>query len=350
MSRRGLTRNIHAVAPRETADRWMLMGAFALGAGGGVALKLLGAGPFISALFAAAVLVAYAVGTYYATHLRLEPEAIGDNCYYLGFLFTLTSLSVTLYFVVEAGAESRADLIPEVISGFGVALSSTIMGVFLRVLMMQFRIDLVARDKETRLELDMAARSLREEMSRSIRHVKSFTIESVQHAQEREEAMRRHTDAMLADVRDQMRQTAQHMRDAMQKSTDEQTAASLAAIQQQSLAATLELKATIQDASIAILDSAKTAFDALNAETNRVSGFRAVISDEIDQLASTVTSATAQIKGQIKAQSQDISASYQAAADNLPAPRAGAKPAPSTEELQRKFLGLLGARRQTQDD
>ncbi len=78
----------------------------------------------------------------------LGAEVIGDNSYYLGFLFTLTSLAVTLYFVVDVAAEDRAFAHPEVISGFGVALVSTLVGVFIRVLMMQFRLDLVARERE----------------------------------------------------------------------------------------------------------------------------------------------------------------------------------------------------------
>lgn len=80
----------------------------------------------------------------------MDAETIGDNSYYLGFLFTLTSLAVTLYFVIEAGSET-ARLIPEIISGFGVALSSTIVGVFLRVLMLQLKVDVETRERRVRL-------------------------------------------------------------------------------------------------------------------------------------------------------------------------------------------------------
>ena len=34
-------------------------------------------------------------------------EIIGDNCYYLGFVFTLTSLAVTLYLLHKIGDVER---------------------------------------------------------------------------------------------------------------------------------------------------------------------------------------------------------------------------------------------------
>lgn len=294
------------MAPRETLDRMLLLAAFLAGAGGGIALKLLGAHPIVSALFAAVVLIAYAVATYSTTHLQLEPEAIGDNCYYLGFLFTLTSLSVTLYFVVEAGADRRADLIPEVISGFGVALSSTIMGVFLRVLMMQFRVDIVVREQQSRLELDMAARDLREEMARGLRQFKSFSIEALQLAQERETAMRTQTDALLTETHEQMRRSAALVHETIQTATREQTAASMTAIREQAGVAMHEVTAAIQDASIAMLDSASTAFEALNAEKGAVTSFRVNVSEEIGRLSKSLAEASLQMSLQSERMAQAL--------------------------------------------
>ena len=254
---RVMNRRIHDVAPQDSWDRALLLIAFLAGVGGGILLKLSGAHPFWGAGFAALVLCVYAAATYYTTQLRIEPEAIGDNCYYLGFLFTLTSLAVTLYFVVQSGAEDRAQLIPEVISGFGVALSSTIAGVFLRVLMMQFRVDLVARERQTRTELDMASRDLREEMARSVRQIKSFTIEALQHASEREEAMRRTTAAMVTDIREQMGQTTAIVNDALREAAQAQTAAAVTAIRD-----------SVTEAAQGLLHSAQAAETGLEADAS----------------------------------------------------------------------------------
>lgn len=254
---RNPSRRMHDVSPRQTRDRVVLLLAFAAGTLGGIALKLAGVHPLWSAGFAALVLCVYAAVTYFTTHLRIDPEVIGDNCYYLGFLFTLTSLSVTLYFVVEAGAADRSQLIPEVISGFGVALSSTIMGVFLRVLMMQFRADLVARERETRLELDMAARELRDEMARGLRQIKAFTLESLQHAGEREEAMRRTTAAMIVDIREQMAQTTAIVNEALREAAQAQAASAVNAIRD-----------SVSDAAQGLIRSAQSAEAGLEADAN----------------------------------------------------------------------------------
>ena len=227
MARSYRSQRIHDVTSRESWDKIVLGLAFAAGVGGGLALKLSSAHPFIAAAFSAAVLCLYALIAYLSTSLRLEPEVIGDNSYYLGFLFTLTSLAVTLYFVVEAGAEQRAQLIPEVISGFGVALVSTIVGVFIRVLMMQFRLDLVARERETRMEMDEVGRRLRVELSQTLERVKAFTVESLQHSAERESEFRRATDVLVKGTQTALQDTARFLREETVKVFTDQSAAAI---------------------------------------------------------------------------------------------------------------------------
>ena len=99
--------------------------AFLVGTIGGVALKLAEAPALLTAGFAAAVLVAYALFSYAATRLRLDTETIGDNCYYLGFLLTLSSLSATLYQLTQS--DQQAELMRSIIAGFGVALISMVL-------------------------------------------------------------------------------------------------------------------------------------------------------------------------------------------------------------------------------
>lgn len=229
---------LHGASPRAALDSLPLALAFLVGTIGGIALKLTGAPALLTAGFAAAVLVGYAVFSYAATRLRLDTETIGDNCYYLGFLFTLTSLAVTLYFVVEAAPERRADLIPQVISGFGVALSSTIVGVFLRVLMMQLRVDLDLRERRTRIELDEAARRFRTELGVSLGRVKNFSTESLQHASEREDRMREAMDRLLAQMQVELLKSAGEFGPALRDSVRAQTDQVMA-----------EVAATVRDSS-----------------------------------------------------------------------------------------------------
>jgi hypothetical protein len=76
-----------------TLDRWLLAAAFVGGAGGTLLLKALAAPAWAPACFAAGIILAYAALTYRVPAARLEPEQIGDNAYYLGFVLTLCSLA-----------------------------------------------------------------------------------------------------------------------------------------------------------------------------------------------------------------------------------------------------------------
>lgn len=153
-------------AHREALDTWLLIGAFATGISSAVVLKVLGLPPYVPAIAAGLVIILYAIATYTSSAARLEPEQIGDNCYYLGFCITLASLAYTLYALGSAGTD--AALLGDVISGFGVALSSTVVGVMARVVLLQFRVDLAARDKEARSELNQVVRLFGAEMQKSV--------------------------------------------------------------------------------------------------------------------------------------------------------------------------------------
>lgn len=191
---------MHDVDPKEGLDRAAFILAFVVGVIGGILLKVLGAHPFITAAYAAIILIAYAASAWIGGRLKIEPEAIGDNCYYLGFLFTLASLSYTLYQMsAPSGTVGKPINIPEVISGFGVALSSTIVGVFLRVLMMQMRPDFVAKDRAVRADLNRAFADFRRDLSGTLSQMKAFSTESVQYAAERDERLRVSTEKFVDD-------------------------------------------------------------------------------------------------------------------------------------------------------
>ena len=64
----------------------------------------------------------------YIAFCGTRADIIGDNIYYLGFLLTLVSLAYTLYKFTSADAE-----IDQIIKNFGIALSTTLIGVVGRV-------------------------------------------------------------------------------------------------------------------------------------------------------------------------------------------------------------------------
>ena len=94
--------------------------------------------------------------------LRLRDDQSGDNLYYMGFLFTLTSLGVSLYqFTASRAAE-------EIVQNFGIAIGSTITGIGLRVIFNQMRRDPIEVERMMRLELAEAARRVRRELDSTV--------------------------------------------------------------------------------------------------------------------------------------------------------------------------------------
>lgn len=101
---------------------------------------------------------AYAFGMLFFANLRLRDDQAGDNVYYLGFLYTLTSIGVSLYqFTGAASAD-------EIVSNFGIAISSTIAGLSLRIAINQMRSDPAQVERIARHELSAASRRLRQEL------------------------------------------------------------------------------------------------------------------------------------------------------------------------------------------
>ena len=103
------------------------------------------------------VMVGYAV-LLGARLFRLRDDQSGDNLYYMGFLFTLTSLAVSLYQFSAAGSAEQ------IVQNFGIAIASTIAGITLRILFNQMRRDPVEIEATARMELAEASRRVKREL------------------------------------------------------------------------------------------------------------------------------------------------------------------------------------------
>jgi hypothetical protein len=89
---------------------------------------------------------------------RLRDDQSGDNLYYMGFLFTLTSLAVSLYQFSAAGSAEQ------IVQNFGIAIASTIAGITLRIMFNQMRRDPVEVEATARMELAEASRRVKREL------------------------------------------------------------------------------------------------------------------------------------------------------------------------------------------
>jgi hypothetical protein len=112
------------------------------------------------------VMLAYAWLVFQVPRLRVRLDQAGDNAYYLGLLFTLMSMAFALYEFGTAVSDVNGN-IPEqsgaqqIIANFGIALASTITGIFLRVAFHQMRIDPADVESVTRIELADASKKVK---------------------------------------------------------------------------------------------------------------------------------------------------------------------------------------------
>jgi hypothetical protein len=108
-------------------------------------------------------LLAYAFFVWRVPKFRIREDQLGDNCYYLGFLYTLTSLAYALW-VFATRPDDKLQVV-EIVGSFGLALASTIVGILLRVFINQQRRDVVENEQEARRALTEAVSDLRSQLA-----------------------------------------------------------------------------------------------------------------------------------------------------------------------------------------
>jgi len=144
-----------------------------------------------------------------ATKLRTDVAA--DNVYYLGFLYTLTSLAVALSF----------DDPDTILANFGVAIVSTLIGIAARVGLNQLRVDPTDIEEASRLELADATRKVRVELQETVRQLTDFRNLSLQVLTEGYEEVQKNVENIstnvLKSVEDLVEQSAEPLSELVQK-------------------------------------------------------------------------------------------------------------------------------------
>jgi hypothetical protein len=156
-----------------------------------ITAKLSGIGPLYVTFVPIGGMLLYALTITLARRLRLRDDQSGDNLYYMGFLFTLTSLGASLY---QFSATNAAE---EIVQNFGIAIGSTIAGIGLRVILNQMRRDPIEVERMMRLELAEAARRVRRELDSSVVEFGYFRRSAQQSAVDSFKAMNESFDAQL---------------------------------------------------------------------------------------------------------------------------------------------------------
>lgn len=116
-------------------------------------LKSFDVAPFITVGVPVSLIFIYCGLAWRAPLFYIREDLIGDNAYYLGFLYTLSSLAYALWrFQINQGGDPA-----DIIGSFGVALWSTIVGIAMRVFFSQLRQDPHDIEKEARVKIAQTA-------------------------------------------------------------------------------------------------------------------------------------------------------------------------------------------------
>lgn len=162
-----------------------------------------------------ALMLAYFILAFVADGLRLHDEQTGDNLYYMGFLFTLTSLGASLY---QFTSQSSID---DIVRNFGIAITSTITGIALRIFYNQMRRDPLDVERATRHELASAARRVRAEMDAATQEFTVYRRTSNQMLQEGFEEIGRQAEETGKQIRSTLDQLGLQALTPLQLASDE---------------------------------------------------------------------------------------------------------------------------------
>lgn len=142
------------------------------------ALRQFDAPQWLKSVVLVGALCAYALAVWRIPRVRIRLDQAGDNAYYLGLLFTLMSMAVALYeFSVAAETGEGSSRTAAIIGNFGIALATTIAGIFLRVILHQMRVDPTDVEGMTRIELAEASKRVKAELDTISMQMSAFHSE-----------------------------------------------------------------------------------------------------------------------------------------------------------------------------
>lgn len=158
-------------------------------------------------------------------------DRASDNVYYLGLLFTLSSLAYSLiklsFFGMSGEGVASAKQVLTLLPDFGLALFSTIAGIFGRIFLQQMRNDPMDVETEAREELGIAIRQLRETIGQVVSNLNglsnqmSVTMTEMNNnvAQTLERSAVQNT-GVINSVATEVGQLSQRLRDQVQEVTN----------------------------------------------------------------------------------------------------------------------------------
>ena len=197
-------------------DRAMFFAFFIAGVIVILALKTLVDSQFVVTAIPCILMLGYAWLLWDFGESRARYDGAGDNLYYLGFLYTLTSLAYSLY--AFSADEEDTEVI---VTNFGIAIATTILGMALRILLARPVVDdPVALEEAARLELATTARKLRAEMTYIVATFRESLEGDLRNLCRGVETFTQQLEQDLAHFRERLSQQAEEIRRINVKTTE----------------------------------------------------------------------------------------------------------------------------------
>jgi methyl-accepting chemotaxis protein len=196
-------------------DKGLFAVAAIVGFAGICALKLSAYDANMISVIAVAIMIAYGAIAYRMPLVQMRLDRLGDNFYYLGFIYTLASLSAALLQLqLFPGLE-----VQQLLGSFGIALVTTIVGIAGRVLFVQLRSEL--DDVEDRARRDLAATSadLRAQLAASVREFETLRTGLLQTLAETTAECTKATKTQIERIDELARSVAQQISSAFEGNT-----------------------------------------------------------------------------------------------------------------------------------
>ena len=181
--------------------------AFALSYVAGAFVIFLGPnfpGKYTSTIVLIALMMVYLLGVIFLNkkmNTFVRDEQMGDSFYYLGFLYTLTALAVSLFGIEED--------INELLKNFGIAITTTLVGLIGRIILSQFRESLDEMKEKSERQISDSARKLNTQLVQSIDILRNQSI-----------AISKNTDKALQDSSSSLRRYMVENSKILQESTE----------------------------------------------------------------------------------------------------------------------------------
>jgi hypothetical protein len=132
---------------------------------------LLGSPWILGLIVPITVMIAYMVIGQYCRTSDVSQEKFADSCYYMGFIFTITSIIVSLFDLPNLNA---GDGMRNIALRFGAAMVSTVLGMGVRVYQVGFRKDTSDAIQEAEDAVLDATRMLATQLNSSMDNLKQF--------------------------------------------------------------------------------------------------------------------------------------------------------------------------------